>query len=148
MAWRKVDEADLAAVLSQGEIDAFRQDGSTDGSDAVARLIASTAGFVRSHIATSGKVRLAPDPVWLPEGLVVPAMEIAAYTVLKRIDVVPNEARKTAYQDAKSMLKDIAAGNLAVESYGAEESAATGGPAIEVVTEVRPRVTAAKLEGL
>ena len=148
MGWRAVDENDLANVISQGEIDAYRRDGALDGSDPVARLIHSTVGYARTFLTTNGTINLAPDPHWLPEALVVPTMEIVAYTILKRYDVPPNDARKAACDDAKKMLQDIADRKLAVESYGAEESAASGGPAIEVVSEVRPRVTAAKLEGL
>ena len=145
--WRIVDETDLAATIAQVEIDTCRASGSPDGSDPVARLIASTVAMARSYIASNGNVRLAPDPATLPVALIPSVMDIVAYRILKRIDD-PGEARKAAHDEAMSMLKDIAARKLSCESDGAEESAATGGPAIEVVAEVRPRVTAAKLEGL
>ena len=44
--WIEPTESDLAASLSQGEIDAFRQDASLDGSDPVARLLARTVAMV------------------------------------------------------------------------------------------------------
>ena len=47
MGWRAVDENDLAATLSQREIDAFRRSGGVDGSDPMVRLLSRTVAFVR-----------------------------------------------------------------------------------------------------
>ena len=113
--WRQITEADLAATLSQGEIDAFRRDGATDGSDPVASLLARTAGKVRVYISSNASVKMGAYPT-IPEGLVSPACDLAAWDVLKRIDVVPNEARKAARDAAEKMLEDIARGLLKPES--------------------------------
>jgi len=147
MGWRTADEADLAATLSQAEIDAFRASGAADGTDPVARLLARTAAFVRGFAARNGNVAEGP-PGTLPESLISPAMDYAAADVLKRVGVPLSEDRRKAREDALKLFRDVAAGAYTPESDGAEESAPTGGPAIEVVAEVRPRVTAAKLEGL
>ena len=147
MAWREVDESDLAAVISQREIDAFRRDGSIDGSDPVPKLIGDNVAEARDAIATNGNVRLAPGST-LPAGCIPAAMEIAAYRLLKRISVNPNEARTAAFREAKEFFEKIADGKRTCESYGADDTATTGGPAIEVVSTVRDRVSAAKLEGL
>ena len=48
--WRTVDETDLAATLSQGEVDAFRADGPTDGSDPVARRSEEHTSELQSRI--------------------------------------------------------------------------------------------------
>jgi len=147
MGWRIADETDLAATLSQGEVEAFRQDGAVDGSDPVSRLLTRTTAFVRGFIARNGNVKLGTSGT-LPESLISPAMDYAASDVLKRIGVSLNDDRRKAREDALKLFHDVATGAYTPESDGAEESATTGGPAIEVVTEVRPRVTAAKLEGL
>ena len=146
--WRTVDENDLAATLSQGEIDAFRQDASLDGSDPVARLLARTVAMVRGYIATNGKVRRMGPSGTLPESLISPAMDYAAADVLKRINVTLNDDRRKARERAEDLFKDVAAGKYTPESDDADDTASTDGPAIEVVCTVRDRVSAAKLEGL
>ena len=146
--WRTVDENDLAATLSQGEIDAFRQDASLDGSDPVARLLKRTAQMVRGYIATNGKVRRMGPSGTLPESLISPAMDYAAADVLKRIAVPLNDDRRKARERAEDLFKDVAAGKYTPESDDADDTASTDGPAIEVVCTVRDRVSAAKLEGL
>ena len=146
--WRTVDENDLAATLSQGEIDAFRQDASLDGSDPVARLLSRTVAMVRGYIATNGKVRRMGRSGTLPESLISPAMDYAAADVLKRINVPLNDDRRKARERAEDLFKDVAAGKHTPESDDADDTASTDGPAIEVVCTVRDRVSAAKLEGL
>ena len=146
--WREVDENDLAASVSQGEIDAFRQDASLDGSDPVARLLARTVAMVRGYIATNGKVRRMGRSGTLPESLISPAMDYAAADVLKRLAVPLNDDRRKARERAEDLFKDVAAGKYTPESDDADDTASTDGPAIEVVCTVRDRVSAAKLEGL
>lgn len=146
--WRTVDENDLAATISQGEIDAFRQDASLDGSDPVARLLKRTVAMVRGYIATNGKVRRMGPLGTLPESLISPAMDYAAADVLKRINVPLNDDRRKARERAEDLFKDVAAGKYTPESDDADDTASTDGPAIEVVCTVRDRVSAAKLEGL
>ena len=146
--WRTVDENDLAATLSQGEIDAFRQDASLDGSDPVARLLSRTVAMVRGYIATNGKVRRMGRSGTLPESLISPAMDYAAADVLKRLAVPLNDDRRKARERAEDLFKDVAAGKYTPESDDADDTASTDGPAIEVVCTIRDRVSAAKLEGL
>lgn len=146
--WRTVDENDLAATLSQGEIDAFRQDASLDGSDPVARLLSRTVAMVRGYIATNGKVRRMGRSGTLPESLISPAMDYAAADVLKRLAVPLNDDRRKARERAEDLFKDVAAGKYTPESDDADDTVSTDGPAIEVVCTVRDRVSAAKLEGL
>ena len=146
--WRAVDENDLAATISQGEIDAFRQDASLDGSDPVARLLSRTVAMVRGYIATNGKVRRMGASGTLPESLISPAMDYAAADVLKRINMPLNDDRRKARERAEDLFKDVAAGKYTPESDDADDTASTDGPAIEVVCTVRDRVSAAKLEGL
>ena len=146
--WREVDENDLAATISQGEIDSFRQDASLDGSDPVARLLKRTVQMVRGYIATNGKVRRMGPSGTLPESLISPAMDYAAADVLKRFAVPLNDDRRKARERAEDLFKDVAAGKYTPESDDADDTASTDGPAIEVVCTVRDRVSAAKLEGL
>lgn len=146
--WRTVDENDLAATLSQQEVNAYRRSASLDGSDPVARLLSRTAALVRGYVATNGKVaRMGPSGT-LPESLISPAMDYAAFDVLKRVNVPVNEDRRRARERAEDLFRDVAQGKYTPEADGADDAASTDGPAIEVVATVRDRVSAAKLEGL
>ena len=114
--WRTVDETDLAATLSQGEVDAFRRDASLDGSDPVARLLERTVASVRGWISCNSAVRMGPAGT-LPASLISPAMDYAAFDVLKRVDVVPNDARRDARKRAEEIFEKISTGALGCESY-------------------------------
>ena len=114
--WRTVDEPDLAATLSQGEIDAFRQDGPTDGSDPVARLLQSTVDAVRGYISCNGAVRMGPSGT-IPRGLVIPAMDYAMGKVLNRIGVPLTEDRRKALEAATALFEKISQGAITPESY-------------------------------
>ena len=94
------------------------------------------------------KVRRMGPSGTLPESLVSPAMDYAAADVLKRMNVPLNEDRRKARERAEELFRDVAAGKYTPESDGADDAASTDGPAIEVVTTVRDRVNASKLEGL
>lgn len=114
--WRTVDETDLAATLSQGEVDAFRADGPTDGSDPVARLLQSTVDAVRGYISCNGAVRIGPSGT-IPRGLVIPAMDYAMGKVLNRIGVPLTEDRRKALEAATALFEKISQGAITPESY-------------------------------
>lgn len=114
--WRTVDENDLAASISQGEIDAFRQDGALDGSDPVARLLRSTTDAVRGYIACNGSVRMGPAGT-IPVGLVIPAMDYAMAKVLNRLAIPLSEDRRKALEKAESLFEKISKGEITPESY-------------------------------
>ena len=114
--WRTVDETDLAATVSQGEIDAFRADGPTDGSDPVARLLVSTVDAVRGYISCNGAVRMGPSGT-IPRGLVIPAMDYAMGKVLNRIGVPLTDDRRKALEAATALFEKISRGAITPESY-------------------------------
>lgn len=114
--WRTVDETDLAATVSQGEINAFRADGPTDGSDPVARLLQSTVDAVRGYISCNGAVRMGPSGT-IPRGLVIPAMDYAMGKVLNRIGVPLTEDRRKALEAATALFEKISQGAITPESY-------------------------------
>ena len=114
--WRTVDENDLAANFSQGEIEAFRRDGALDGSDPVARLLQSTVDAVRGYISCNGAVRMGPSGT-IPRGLVIPAMDYAMGKVLNRIAVPLSEDRRKALEAAMALFEKISQGAITPESY-------------------------------
>lgn len=147
MAWRKPTRDDLVATLSQKEVDAFAR--SADFTiDPIDTLLERTASFARMHIKSNGNVRMSPSEHELPESVISAAMDYAAFDVLKRLSIKVGEDRAKARADAAELFRAIASGKITPESYGDDESSSSGGPTAEVVTSVRPRVTAHKLEGL
>lgn len=113
--WRKVHEADLNSSLSQTEIDAFRR--SAIEVDPIVSLVTSTVAYVRGIIRSAPtRVKLHPDETYLPESLIIPAMDLARFNVLTRANVVVNESRTKAYERANQLLDDVRAGRFIPES--------------------------------
>ena len=117
--WRTVDETDLAATLSQGEIEAFSKEGPLDGSDPVARLLQSTVDTVRGYISCNGAVRMGPAGT-IPRGLVIHAMDFAMAKVLNRIGVPLTEDRRKALERAEALFEKMSQGEITPESYAAD----------------------------
>ena len=115
--WIEPTESDLAANLSQREIDAFRRNGALDGSDPVPSLLARTAALVRTWIASGGRCAKWGPLGTIPAGLVIPAMDFCMAKVLNRISVPLSEDRRNALRRAEEIFDKIATGALAVESY-------------------------------
>lgn len=132
--WRTVSETDLAATLSQGEVDAYRAGGPTDGSDRVAALLERTVATVRGWISCNGAVRMGPAGT-LPNSLISPAMDYAAFDLLKSKAAEVNETRTKARQRAEEIFEKIATGALTPESYSedgdavADDTRPAGSPA-------------------
>lgn len=119
--WRAPTENDLAAHLSQKEVDAFRASVPAEsGYDPVAHVLTNAAGLVRAHIRAGKRGRLDPREGTVPEGLMGPLLDYAAYDVLKRLPVDVNEDRRRAREQAVQMMKDLAVGQLVPEPYGSE----------------------------
>lgn len=124
MAWRAPTVNDLVATLSQGEVTAFDQSVPAGGSvTPSADLVARTAAFVRGFIRRNRRVRLGPSGT-LPEGLISPAMDYAAFDVLKRLPVEVGAARVKAREEALLLFEDVAADKVTPESYIDEEDGA------------------------
>ena len=115
-SWRAIDENDLAANLSQVEIDSYRRSSPQDGSDPVARLLASTVDYVRGCCAMGGPVRMGPAGT-IPRGLVIPAMDYAMGKVLVRIARPRNDDRREALRKAEELFEKIAKGEIKPEGW-------------------------------
>lgn len=114
--WRTVSETDLAATIAQSEIDAFRASGPVDGSDRVAALLDRSVATVRGWISCNGSVRMGPLGT-LPLSLISPAMDYAAFDLLKSKAAVVNETRTKAREHAEQLFEKIATGAFSPESY-------------------------------
>ena len=136
--WRKVDESDLVATISRQEVDAYRRSSSVDGSDPVERLLQRTVALARGYVATNGKVARMGPPGTLPESLVSPAMDYAAYDVLKRLPVPVGEDRRRAREQALELFQAVASGDFVPEPPD-EEAPGSTTAAMPAHADARPR---------
>ena len=118
MAWRRPETRDLTAKLNQKELTAFQThpDFSTMANPAE-DILEQTAEMVRGYCRSNKQVRMSPLEGSIPEGLISPAMDYAAYDVLKRINVSINEARKAAWEKAIELFEKVARGEYIPESW-------------------------------
>lgn len=106
--WRTLTFDDIAATLSSRELEAFRQSSPIGGDDPVDALLSRTAGLVRSYIRANGHVGLSRVPASLPESLISPACDYAAFDILKRMPVPISEDRRRAREQAIALFEKIA----------------------------------------
>lgn len=146
MAWRITTSDDLAATLSDMEIEGFRTSWTGDG-DPIELLLNRTAALFRGAIRTGGRVKMAKLPYSLPESVISKAMDYAAFDVLKRLDVAINEDRRRARTDAEDLLKRLEKGEYEPESDGEEDADNVGRNAAQLISVAPPRVTPQGLNG-
>ena len=118
--WRKVHEADLISSLSLKEVDAYRKSAEFEN-DPVESQIRNVCAYVRGCIRTGGKLRddqMAREEDWLPESLIAPAMDYLPFKVLTRMNVVVNDSRTKAYEDASNLFNELKRGEYAPEPDG------------------------------
>lgn len=122
MAWRTPTIRDIAATLSQKELDTYRQSPEFQtGTDPVADLLRRTAAFVRNKIRRNGQVKMSPAADEIPESLISPAMDYAAYDILKRQPVKLTEERQKARDQAIAEFDKIARREATPEDYNESE---------------------------
>lgn len=148
MAWRIPTHEDLTSVLSLAEVEAYSRFAATLDAEPVPRLLANAAELVRSYCRSHGNVALSPVAGAIPEGLIGPAMDYAAYNLLKRFPLKISDARTSARDAAIRVFQDVAERKLTPESYGAAPDTPSGKVAVEVAASSRRRVTSNSLEGL
>lgn len=121
MAWRKPTNDDLVGTLSQVEVDGFRLSPDfSSQTDPAERVLADTAELVRGYLRkleNKGAIKIHPEDGYIPSGLMNPAMDIAAFKMLKRFNLEPTEARKRAYEEAMQTLRDVGNEMMIPESY-------------------------------
>lgn len=126
MAWRTITQKDLAAHISQREIDEFRQSqGFVEGvmPDPVKDLIDCAAEEVRGACRAYVGIRLCPTQYTVPESLISTACEIISYRLLKRmpLQIEITDARTNAYNQAMERLLKVSTGAFLPESYNSTD---------------------------
>lgn len=138
---------DIAAKLSQKELDAFRQHPDYgSGADPVADLLGVTAESVRNFCRTNKTVTMCPVAGTIPEGLMSFAMDVAAWDVITRIgaNVPGKEERKAKWEKALEWFEKVSRGELTPESWsedGGDDTAsnralpAFGSPKVKILNK-------------
>lgn len=127
MAWRSPTKKDLAATLSQAEIDLFKKSPEFQSAeDPQETILKDVAAMIRSHIRRNRQITMAPGQYEIPESLMSYAMDFAAFRILKRFGKVVNESRTKAYEDARDQFNKVSNNEVTVESWTKEESDETG----------------------
>lgn len=123
MPWITPSETELAATLSQREIDAFRQSAAYGpGEEPVAAALRQAAWQVRGACRSNGRVRLdRANPDSVPRSCLRALCAIVAYDILKRLPVPVGEDRRRAYEEALGYLEKIATRAITPEN-GDDES--------------------------
>lgn len=117
MAWRALALSDIQTGLSAQEMTSCQtfalQAGQTDPTPYV---IAATMDEVRGYIAASSLVVLGSEGT-IPDKLIDAAIRIAVWQLVKRFPtkLLATEARRSDYQDAIRLLKDVATDKFRVE---------------------------------
>ena len=135
MAWRKPTLADIEAVVSIDELDAYRKSSTFGGADPVEALLATTAEMVRGYCRANRAVAVSATPGEIPEGLIAPAMDYAAYDILKRMPVPIGQDRKDARSQAIALFERVAENKMTPEAPGDG-----GGAALEPLVSVPERI--------
>ena len=114
--WRKLTESDLVATLSAAEVSAYKA-GSfrVPGIDPVEALLSRTAELVRGYVRANGRVRLSRTALSIPESLISPAADYAAFDILKRLPTAVGEDRRRARDEAIALFEKVASGAITPE---------------------------------
>ena len=144
--WRKMTANDVAATLSQREVDGYQRSGG-DNLNPLDTLIERTTARVRLSIRSNGRVRMSPDPATLPVSLISPACDYMAFDILKRLDVEVGEDRRRARQQAIDLFDRIERGEVTPEGWDEPETQDTGHSAAQLISSSPQRVTPLGLEG-
>lgn len=137
MSWRAITESDLETVLSAPEIAGIRDAAlraadpdatppTTAQVDPIAPTITMVQDLVRGYIAASGRYIL--GAVGIPEKLIGPACDIAAYRIYSRVGTDPGPQRLKQHDDAIALLQSVAEGKYGLEEPTTESTEDTAGP--------------------
>ena len=123
MSWRSLSARDVAAHLTQAEIDAYRQMGDfPSDADPVEDVCSAVAAECRMRLRKNFFVRLSPRQDELPPELISPAADIAVFKILKRFPQDISDPRRLAYENAVSLLQQIQNDEVRPESYSGDDA--------------------------
>lgn len=135
--WRRPTEEDFLATLEEREAELFARDENDDRAP-MAQQMALAVSHARGCVRSGRKCRMPADETLLPDMLVGPAMDYAAFNLLSRLRRDVNASRTKKYDRACALFDKVAAGAIVPEDYG--EDPTTVAPAAALATaSVRPK---------
>ena len=120
MSWLTPTISELQASLGSDEIDLLASKSVADGQKLVDQALARTVNLVRSSVRRSG-VDMGPAGT-IPVEAEEHAMELAACSLLRRLNIELKASRKDARADAIAWLAAVAKNEVQVVPYGADET--------------------------
>ena len=146
--WRKATESDLQKSISATEIEGYRAAATESGGDPIEDLLVRTTRLVRGYLRANRNIKLPNDPLLIPDTLIAPAMDYAAFDVVARVPVDNMDDRRARRKDAIRVFEQVAADQFYVESYGPPENESNSGCGCTLVSSTPRRVTSRSLNGL
>ncbi len=139
MAWRTITESDLLSALSGAEVEAFRRSADFE-TDPVERQIADAAEYVRGLIRSGGAAKLSSTEGALPPALIPATVDYLRYRLLTRHNIVVNESRTKAYEDALELFEKVRSGDYVPEGDGVEDDSDAKAAAPAAAEAAPPRM--------
>ncbi|MBR0197942.1 MAG: hypothetical protein IJQ34_07395 [Kiritimatiellae bacterium] len=119
--WRKPTIDDFYATLESDEAALFARNENEDLAP-LERQMAMAVSHARGFVRSGRKCRMSADEALLPDMLITPAMDYAAFNILKRLRRNVNDSRTKAYERACSLFEKIGQGLIVPEDYGEDPS--------------------------
>ena len=121
MAWRTPTEQDFLATLEEREAEVFARNLEADRAP-MTQQMALAVSHVRGCVRSGRKCRMPADESLLPDMLVGPAMDYAAFNLLSRLRRDVNASRTKKYDRACALFDKVAQGVVVPEDYGEDPS--------------------------
>jgi hypothetical protein len=137
--WITITSDDVKTRLTGVEMTAFTTKALAAGqTDPLPDIIAQMAREVRGHVAGGGN--LLGDGLTIPDELLAAAVDMIVFRLTTRLGIAVREDRKTANDQAKTLMGQVGRGEFKVASPATAASEQAGAGGISVVTS-RPRQT-------
>lgn len=148
MAWIEFQSADFLNANSAPELVKLRAAATGDGqADPVDGIAAALVDEIRGHVAV--KNTLGPAGT-IPQELLACAVDIFRFRATLRLPgmkLLQDDARRTAYNNAVSLLQRVAEGKFTVSAPEEETEAEMGGAPAPDVGDIREDFAREKLDG-
>lgn len=138
--WVEITTQDVQTRLAAAELAAYRTKALAPGQvDPLPEMIAQVAREVRGHVAGGGNTLGAG--LTIPDELLAAAVDMVAFRLTTRLGIAVKDDRKTANDQAKTLMGQVGRGEFKVEPPVTPASVQAAGGAISVVSS-RPRIAA------
>jgi phage gp36-like protein len=140
MPWISITPATIGRGFAAAELSALRTVQTAPEGDPTTATIAAVVEEVRGYVAACSKNSLGPAGT-IPARLEASALDVVRWRLLSRLPVqsMASDARRKAYEDAISMLRQVARCEFAVD-IPETVSESAGDAKAGVVGSTRPRI--------